>query len=76
MYPFAKHQKYACSWDWYDRSFDRVEVDTSVQRRQRWSAGENAAIVPETDALAMSVSLVAQQRSVALHQVFNPFSGY
>jgi hypothetical protein len=37
-----------------------VEVITSVQPRRRWSAEEKAAIVQETYAPGMSVSLVAR----------------
>ena len=37
---------------------EQVEVITSVQRRRRWSADEKAAVVQETYAPGMSVSLV------------------
>jgi transposase-like protein len=40
---------------------EHVEVITSVQRRRRWSAEEKAAIVQETYAPGMSVSLVARR---------------
>ena len=50
-------------------SIDRVEVITSVQRRRRWSAEEKAAIVQETYAPGMSVSLVARQHGIAPNQV-------
>jgi len=49
---------------------DRVEVITSVQRRRRWSAEEKAAIVQETYAPGMSVSLVARRHGIAPNQVF------
>jgi len=39
---------------------EHVEVITSVQRRRRWSAEEKAAIVQETYAPGMSVSLAAE----------------
>jgi transposase len=47
-----------------------VEVITSVQRRRRWSAEEKAAIVQETYAPGMSVSLVARRHGIAPNQVF------
>jgi hypothetical protein len=37
---------------------EQVEVITSVQRQRRWSADEKAAVVQETYAPDMSVSLV------------------
>lgn len=49
---------------------DRVEVITSVQRRRRWSTEEKVAIVQETYAPGMSVSMVARQHGVAPNQVF------
>src|SRR5689334_19538080 len=49
---------------------EHVEVITSVQRRRRWSAEEKAAIVRETYAPGMSVSLVARRHGVAPNQVF------
>ena len=51
-------------------NIDRVEVITSVQRRRRWSAEEKAAIVQETHAPGMSVSLVARRHGIAPNQVF------
>jgi transposase len=50
--------------------FDRVEVITSLQRRRRWSAEEKAAIVEETYAPGMSVSLVARRHGIAPNQLF------
>ena len=44
---------------------ENVEVITSVQRRRRWSAEEKAAIVQETYATGMSVSLVARRHGIA-----------
>ena len=49
---------------------ERVEVITSVQRRRRWSAEEKAAIVQETWAPGMSVSLVARRHGIAPNQLF------
>jgi transposase len=49
---------------------EQVEVITSVQRRRRWSAEEKAAIVQETYAPGMSVSLVARRHGVAPNQLF------
>jgi transposase len=49
---------------------ERVEVITSVQRRRRWSAEEKAAIVQETYAPGMSVSLVARRHGIAPNQLF------
>ena len=49
---------------------ERIEVITSVQRRRRWSADEKAAIVQETYAPGMSVSLVARRHGVAPNMVF------
>jgi hypothetical protein len=46
-------------------NIDWVEVITSVQRRRRWSAEEKAAIVQETYAPGMSVSLVARRQGIA-----------
>ena len=51
-------------------NIDRVEVITSVQRRRRWSAEEKAAIVQETYASGMSVSLVARRHGIAPNQLF------
>jgi transposase len=51
-------------------TIDRVEVITSVQRRRRWSVEEKAAMVQETYAAGMSVSLVARQHGVAPNQLF------
>ena len=49
---------------------ENVEVITSVQRRRRWSAEEKAAIVQETYAPGMSVSLVARRHGIAPNQLF------
>lgn len=49
---------------------DRVEVIASVQRRRRWSTEEKIAMVQETCAPGMSVSLVARRHGVAPNQVF------
>jgi transposase len=49
---------------------ERVEVITSSQRRRRWSAEEKAAIVQETYAPEMSVSLVARRHGIAPNQLF------
>jgi len=49
---------------------DRVEVITSVQRRRRWTTEEKVAIVQETYAPGMSVSMVARQHGVAPNQLF------
>jgi transposase len=49
---------------------EHVEVITSVQRRRRWSAGEKAAIVQETYAPGMSVSLVARRHGIGPGQLF------
>ena len=49
---------------------EQVEVITSVQRRRRWSAEEKAAIVQETWAPGMSVSLVARRHGIAPNQLF------
>ena len=51
-------------------NIDRVEVITSVQRRRRWSAEEKAAIVQETYAPGLSVSLVARRHGIAPNQLF------
>jgi transposase InsO family protein len=51
-------------------TIDRVEVITSVQRRRRWLAEEKAAIVQETYAPGMSVSLVARRHGIAPNQLF------
>src|SRR6516165_10302077 len=51
-------------------TIERVEVIRSVQRRRRWSAEEKAAIVQETYAPGMSVSLVARRHGVAPNQLF------
>ena len=42
----------------------------SVQRRRRWSAEAKAAIVQETYAHGMSVSLVARRHGIAPNQLF------
>jgi transposase len=49
---------------------DQIEVITSVQRRRRWSAEEKAAIVQETYAPGMSVSLLARRHGIAPNQLF------
>jgi transposase len=49
---------------------EQVEVITSVQRRRHWSAEEKAAIVQETYAPGMSVSLVARRHGIAPNQLF------
>jgi transposase len=49
---------------------EHVEVITSVQRRRPWSAEETAAIVQETYATGMSVSLMARWRGIAPNQLF------
>jgi transposase-like protein len=49
---------------------EHVEVITPVQRRRRWSAEEKAAIVQETHAPGMSVSLVARRHGAAPNQLF------
>ena len=49
---------------------EHVEVITSVQRRRRWSAEEKAAIVQQTYAPGMSVSLVARRHGIAPNQLF------
>ena len=49
---------------------EQVEVITSVQRRRRWSAEEKAAIVQETYAPGLSVSLVARRHGIAPNQLF------
>jgi transposase len=51
-------------------NIDRVEVIMLVQRRRRWSVEEKAAIVQETYAPGMSVSLVARQHGIAPNQLF------
>jgi transposase len=45
-------------------------VSTSVQRRRRWSAEEQAAIVQETYAPGMSVSPVLPRHGIAPNQLF------
>ena len=49
---------------------EQVEVITSVQRRRWWSADEKAAIVQETYAPGMSMSLVARRHGIAPNQLF------
>lgn len=49
---------------------EQIEVITSVQRRRRWSAEEKVAIVQETYAPGMSVSLVARRHGIAPNQLF------
>jgi transposase len=49
---------------------DRVEVITAIQRRRRWSAEEKAAMVQETYAPGMSVSLVARRHGIGPNQLF------
>jgi transposase len=49
---------------------EQVEVITSVQRRRRWAAEEKVAIVQETYAPGMSVSLVARRHGIAPNQLF------
>ena len=49
---------------------EQVEVITSVQRRWRWSADEKAAVVQETYAPGMSVSLVRVGMVFAPNQLF------
>ena len=49
---------------------EHAEVITSVRRRRRWSAEGKAAIVQETYAPGMSVSLVARRYGIAPNQLF------
>jgi transposase-like protein len=49
---------------------EQVEVITSVQRRRRWAAEEKVALVQETYAPGMSVSLVARRHGIAPNQLF------
>jgi len=49
---------------------EQVEVITGVARRRRWSAEEKAAIVQETYASGLSVSLVARRHGIAPNQLF------
>ena len=51
-------------------TIDRAEVITSVLPRRRWSAEEKAAIVQETYAPGMSISLVARRHGIAPNQLF------
>lgn len=49
-----------------------IEVVTvNAERRRRWSAEENTALVRETYEPAMSVSLVARKHDVGASQLFN-----
>ena len=49
-----------------------VEVVTvSEERRRRWNASEKAALVRETYAPGMSVSLVARKHGISASQLFN-----
>jgi len=43
---------------------DRIDVITLVQRRRRWLREEKAAIVQETHAPGMAVSLVARRHGL------------
>jgi hypothetical protein len=58
-YPLAQHQEYALSMT---GKIGQVEVITSVQRRRRWTTEEKVAIVQETYAPGMLVSLVARRQ--------------
>jgi transposase len=48
---------------------DQIEAIMSVQRRRHWSAEEKVAIVQETYAPSMSVSLVARRHGIAPNQL-------
>ena len=57
------------------RSKQTIEVVTvNTERRQRWSAGEKAALVRETYEPGMSVSLVARKHGVDASQLFIPLT--
>ncbi len=49
----------------------KVEVLHSKAKRKRWSPEEKKAIVEETYAPAMSVTLVSRKHGIAPHQLFN-----
>jgi transposase len=49
---------------------ERVEVVTSVQRRQRWTAAGKVRMVEETHMPGATVSLVARRYGVAPNQLF------
>jgi transposase len=48
---------------------EQVEMIRSVQRRRRWPAEEKAAIVQETYAPGISVSLVARRHGITPNQL-------
>jgi transposase len=49
---------------------NRVEVNTSIQRRRRWTGLEKVRMVEGTFEPGMTVSLVARQHGVAPNQLF------
>ena len=49
----------------------KLEVLHSKAKRKRWSPEEKKAIVEETYAPAMSVTLVSRKHGIAPHQLFN-----
>ena len=48
-----------------------IKVITSVQRRRRWSAEENRAIVEEAEQPGMSISAAARKYDINPNQLFN-----
>jgi transposase len=50
---------------------DRVEVITRVERRRRWSEGEKAVVLAETDAPGASVAAVARKHGIAKSVLYN-----
>ena len=49
---------------------EQIEVNTSGQRRRRWSAEQKVAIVQETYVPGMSVSVVARRHGIMPNQLF------
>ena len=67
VYPAVKNREDDRVHDWEDRAGRSDHVGAA---RRRWSAEEKAAIVRETVAPGMSVSLVARRYGIAPNQVF------
>ncbi|HBP29640.1 MAG TPA: hypothetical protein DD666_09520 [Advenella kashmirensis] len=53
---------------------ERIELITEVQRRRRWTSVEKLALVQRTFEAGQSVSLVARQADISIHQPTVPMA--
>ncbi len=55
----------------HNKTPDKVEVITSVERRRRWSTAEKLEIVEEAELTESSVSAVARKHGISPSQLFH-----